>query len=70
MIDTLKLIRNSETMNPCSVSVIYNWHERFRNGRKSTEDDFRDGQPCVVKMTRGQNEGYFIYIDLKNINQT
>ena len=27
-------------MNPCSVSVIYKWHERFRNGRKSTEDGF------------------------------
>ena len=50
-VDTLKLIRNSETKNPCSVSVVYKWHERFRNGRKSTEDDLRDGRPCVVKMT-------------------
>ena len=46
----LKLIRNSEKMNPCSVSVVYKWHERFRNGRKSTEDNLRDGQPCVVRM--------------------
>ena len=49
--DTLKPIRNLETKNPCSVSVVYKWHERFRNGRKSTEDDLRDGRPCVVKMT-------------------
>ena len=33
------------------MSVFYKWHERFRNGRKSTEDDLRDGGPCVVKMT-------------------
>ena len=49
--DTLKPIRNSETKNPCSVFVVYKWHERFWNGRKSTEDDLRDGRPCVVKMT-------------------
>ena len=49
--ETMKLIRSSETMNPCNVSAVYKWHERFRNGRKSTEDDSRDGPPCVVKMT-------------------
>ena len=35
-----EMIRSSEIMNPCSVSVVYKWHERFRNGRKSTEDGF------------------------------
>ena len=49
--ETMKLIRSLETMNPCSVSAVYKWHERFRNGRKSTEDDSRDGPSCVVKMT-------------------
>ena len=48
---TTELIRNSETMNPCSMSVVYKWHERLMNGRKSTEDDSWDGRPCVVKMT-------------------
>ena len=48
---TIKLIRSSETTNPCSLSVVYKWHERFRKGRKSTEDDSRDGSLCVVKMT-------------------
>ena len=46
-----ELIRSSETMNPCSVSAVYKWHERFRNGRKSTEEYSRDGPPCIVKMT-------------------
>ena len=36
----MELIRSSETMNPCSVSVVDKWHEIFRNGRKSTEDGF------------------------------
>ena len=38
MAEMMKLIRSSETMNPCSVSVLYKCHERFRNGRKATED--------------------------------
>ena len=38
-------------MNPYSMSLVYKWHERFRNGRKSAEDDLRDGRSCVVKMT-------------------
>lgn len=50
-VETLKLIRSSETMNSCSVPVVYKWHKRFRDGRKSTEDDPREGRPCVVKMT-------------------
>ena len=45
-VEMMKLIGNSETMNLCSLSVMYK-----RNGRKSTEDDSRDGRPFVVKMT-------------------
>ena len=53
--ETMKLIRNSETMNPCSVSAFYKWQERFRNGRKSPEDDSNDGPPCIVKMSMKDN---------------
>ena len=42
-------------MNPCSVSVAYKWHERFRNGRKSTEDESHKN---------------IIYTDRKNVNQS
>ena len=49
--ETMKLIRSSETINPYSVSAVYKWYKRFRNGRKSTEDDSRDGPPCLVKKT-------------------
>ena len=47
----LKLIRNSETKNPCSESIVYKWHERLKKGKKSTENNLRDGRPCIVKMT-------------------
>ena len=43
----MELIRSSETLNPCSVSVLYKWLERFRNVRKSTEDDSRDGPSAL-----------------------
>ena len=38
----MKLVRCSEAMNPCSVSTVYKCYERFRNGRKSTEDGFEE----------------------------
>ena len=68
--DTLKLIRNSETKNPCSESVSYKWHERFRNGRKSTENDLSDGRSALrcENYHQGQIEGYVIDTDLKNVN--
>ena len=43
-VEALKLIRSSESTSPCSVSVVNKLHERFRNGRKSTEDDSKDGR--------------------------
>ena len=40
--------RNNQS---CSVPIVYKWHERFRNGRTSTEDDSRNGHLRVVKTT-------------------
>ena len=45
------LLEIQKQRNQCRVSVVYKWHERFKNGRKSTKEDLRDGRPCVVKMT-------------------
>ena len=67
----MKFIKSSETMNPCSVSAIYKWHQRFRDGRKSTADDSRDGPPCVVKMTMKDMFLFVFFAHLaKNVNQT
>ena len=49
--EPMKSIRTSETINPCSVSAVYKWQERFRNRRKLTKGDSRDGPLCVMKMT-------------------
>ena len=65
--ETMKLIRSSETMNLCIVSAVYKWHQRFRNGRKSTEDDSRNGPPFVVKMTM---KDIFFDTFSKNVYQT
>ena len=49
--ETMKLIRSSETIKSMQCVCRLQVDERFRNGRKSTEKDSRDGPPCVVKMT-------------------
>lgn len=33
----------------CSRSLVFKWHERYRNGRESIEDDVRCGRAPVVK---------------------
>jgi len=30
-------------------TVVYQWHERFKNGRESIEDDERSGRPSTSK---------------------
>lgn len=35
----------------CSRSLVFKWHERFRNGRESIEDDVRCGRVPVVKQS-------------------
>ena len=55
------------------MSVVYKWHERFRNGRQSTEDGIREkGWPCIVKMTASIKDKVkdIIYTDHKNVKQT
>lgn len=42
------MIGESSTSSSCSASFVYKWHERFRNGRTSIEDDSREGRPASV----------------------
>lgn len=46
--ETLEMIEESSTSSSCSASFVYKWHERFRNGRTSIEDDSREGRPASV----------------------
>jgi transposase len=43
---TIEMIKESTTSSSCSLSFVYKWHERFRNGRTSLEDDPREGRPA------------------------
>lgn len=50
-VETLKLITSSKTLPNCSKTFVYRWHERYRNERKSIEDDNRTGQPSIVTIS-------------------
>ena len=44
-VETLKQIESSDTLPTCGKTVVYKWHERFREGRSSVLDDERTGPP-------------------------
>ncbi len=43
------MIQASSTTKKCCRSLVFRWHDMFRNGRESIEDDKRCGRPSVVK---------------------
>ena len=45
---TIEMIKESTTSSSCSQSFVYKWHERFRNGRTTLNDDPREGRPASV----------------------
>jgi hypothetical protein len=46
--ETYKMIQASSTTKKCCRSLVFRWHDMFRNGRESIEDDKRCGQSSVV----------------------
>lgn len=49
--ETVKMIEQSTTMPKCGKTFVYKWHERFRNGRLSVDDDDRAGRPVVAVVS-------------------
>lgn len=49
--ETLNMIKDSSTLPSCGKTFVYKWHERFRNGRNSVEDDGRAGRPSVALVS-------------------
>lgn len=49
--ETLKMIKSTKKYDKCSRALVFKWHERFRSGRESIEDDHRCGRPAVVKRS-------------------
>ncbi|XP_052266722.1 protein GVQW3-like [Dreissena polymorpha] len=47
---TFEEVKKSKQFN-CSRSLVFKWHDRFRKGRESVEDDARSGRPALVKQT-------------------
>ena len=37
-------------------TAVYEWHERFKNGRESVEDDERSGRPSTSKTDENINK--------------
>ena len=50
-----------------TFNTVYKWYDRFRNGRKSNEDDLRDGQPCIVKMTIKDKVKDILFTPISNL---
>ena len=48
--EMLKLVRSSETMNPCSVSVSTSGMKDSGMEENQQRMDLKDGPPWVVKM--------------------
>ena len=49
--ETLKMIQSTGKYGKYSRAFVFKWHERFRSGRDSIEDDQRCGRPSVVKSS-------------------
>ncbi|XP_045174473.1 histone-lysine N-methyltransferase SETMAR-like [Mercenaria mercenaria] len=41
-------MKTFENLKEFGPAVVYKWHKRFENGRKSIEDDRREGMPSIV----------------------
>ena len=46
------MIKASSTTKECCRSLVFRWHDMFRNGRESIEDDKRCGRPSMVKTVK------------------
>ena len=68
-IKTLKLIRHSETLNLCSVSVVYKWHDRFRNEKNQLRTIRGTVGPGLWKWLIKDKVTNTIYTYRKNVNQ-
>lgn len=46
---TLEMLEKCFGNNSLKKTVVYQWHERFKSGRESIEDDERNGRPSTSK---------------------
>ena len=47
-VETLRMFQESNMLPLCGKTFAYKWHEQFRMGRRSINDNKRSGPPSVV----------------------
>ena len=55
-VKTLKMLGNCFGSDTLKKTAIYEWHERFKSGRESVEDDERSGRPSTSKTDENINK--------------
>jgi len=53
---TLEMLGNCFDSDVLKKTTVYEWHERFRSGRESVEDDERSGRPSTSKTDENINK--------------
>ena len=64
--ETFKMLQNSSTTKKCCRALVFKWHQRFRDGRSSIEDDNRCGRPAVVKGSIMEKVKEMVYTDRRH----
>ena len=53
---TLEMLRNCFGNDILKKTAVYEWHERFKSGRESVEDDERSSRPSISKTDENINK--------------
>ena len=53
---TLEMLEKCFDNDTLTRSNVFRWHERFRSGRESIEDDERSGRPSTAKTDENINK--------------
>ncbi|EGI63738.1 FLJ37770-like protein [Acromyrmex echinatior] len=53
---TLEMLGNCFGSDVLKKTTVYEWHERFRSGRESVEDNERSGRPSTSKTDENINK--------------
>ena len=53
--ETLNLLQEAFHENALKKTAVFDWHKRFREGRRSLEDDHRTGRPQTAATEENVN---------------
>ena len=61
------MLRNCFGSDTLKKTAVYEWHERFKSGRESVEDDERSGRPSTSKTDENINKVREILINNRKL---